>query len=93
MMQEFNRLYRMKKLKNWSCLLFMMTSKLGQPVDFLKWQQIIDQMNELGCDHLILGCTELSIVKKELNLDEYYIDSLMVLAESAILSCGYELND
>ncbi|MCZ8537019.1 amino acid racemase [Paenisporosarcina quisquiliarum] len=67
--------------------------KAGQPVDFLKWQQIINQMNELGCDHLILGCTELSIVKKELNLDDKYIDSLMVLAESAILSCGYELND
>jgi aspartate racemase len=67
--------------------------KAGQPVDFLKWQQIINQMNELGCDYLILGCTELSIVKKELNLDDKYIDSLMVLAESAILSCGYELND
>lgn len=67
--------------------------KAGRPVDFLKWQQIINKLEGLGCDRIILGCTELSIVKKELNLDETYIDSLMVLAESAILACGYELND
>ena len=67
--------------------------KAGRPVDFLKWQQIINKLEELGCDRIILGCTELSIVKKELNLDEMYIDSLMVLAESAILACGYELNE
>lgn len=67
--------------------------KAGRPVDFLKWQQIINKLEELGCDRIILGCTELSIVKKELNLDDMYIDSLMVLAESAILACGYELND
>jgi aspartate racemase len=67
--------------------------KAGRPVDFLKWQQIINKLEGLGCDRIILGCTELSIVKKELNLDETYIDSLMVLAESAILACGYKLND
>jgi aspartate racemase len=67
--------------------------KAGRPVDFLKWKQIINKLEGLGCDRIILGCTELSIVKKELNLDETYIDSLMVLAESAILACGYELND
>jgi aspartate racemase len=67
--------------------------KAGRPVDFLKWQQIMNKFDELGCDRIILGCTELSIVKKELNLDDMYIDSLMVLAESAILACGYELKD
>ena len=67
--------------------------KAGRPADFLKWQQIINKLEGLGCDRIILGCTELSIVKKELNLDDTYIDSLMVLAESAILACGYELND
>ncbi|HSO57883.1 MAG TPA: amino acid racemase [Paenisporosarcina sp.] len=67
--------------------------KAGRSVDFLKWQQIINKLEALGCDRIILGCTELSIVKKELNLDDMYIDSLMVLAESAILACGYELND
>jgi len=65
--------------------------KAGQPVDVLNWQKIVSTLDELGCDRIILGCTELSIVKKELNLGYKYIDSLMVLAESAILACGYEL--
>lgn len=64
--------------------------KAGKPVDFLKWQQIMATMTALGCDRIILGCTELSIVNKELKLDEFYIDSLMVLADCAIELCGYE---
>ena len=64
--------------------------KAGKPVDFSKWQQIIATMTALGCDRIILGCTELSIVNKELKLDEFYIDSLMVLADCAIELCGYE---
>lgn len=65
--------------------------KAGRPVDFLKWQQILTKMTDLGCDRVILGCTELSIVKRELQLDDYYIDSLMVLAECAIEACGYNI--
>ena len=47
-------------------------------------------MKEVDCDELILGCTELSIVRKELKL-EGCIDSLLVLAETAITTCGYQL--
>jgi len=65
--------------------------KAGRQVDFLKWQQIVVKMTDLGCDRIILGCTELSIVKRELHLDEFYIDSLMVLAESSIKACGYTI--
>lgn len=65
--------------------------KAGRPVDFLKWQQIVGKMTDQGCDRIILGCTELSIVKRELHLDEFYIDSLMVLAESSIKACGYTI--
>lgn len=65
--------------------------KAGRPVDFLKWQQILTKMTDLGCDRVILGCTELSIVKRDLQLDDYYIDSLMVLADCAIEACGYNI--
>lgn len=65
--------------------------KAGRPVDFLKWQKILTTMTDLGCDRVILGCTELSIVKRDLQLDDYYIDSLMVLAESSIKACGFNI--
>ncbi|MFC7687275.1 aspartate/glutamate racemase family protein [Ureibacillus sp. GCM10028918] len=66
--------------------------KAGKEVAVHQWNVIEQAMLQLGCDKIILGCTELSIVNKDLKLDHRYIDSLMVLAESAIIACGYELN-
>jgi len=67
--------------------------KAGKEVSVHQWNGIEQAMLQQGCDKIILGCTELSIVNKEFKLDSNrYIDSLLVLAESAILACGYELN-
>ena len=65
--------------------------KAGRDVPQAVWAPIEQAMTE--CDRIILGCTELSIVNKELKLGACYIDSLIVLAESAITACGYELHD
>jgi len=65
--------------------------KAGKEVSRSQWNVVEDAMQQLNCDKIILGCTELSIVNKEYKLDNRYIDSLIVLAESAILACGYEL--
>ena len=66
--------------------------KAGKEVSNQQWLTIENAMLQLNCDKIILGCTELSIVNKDLKLQDYYIDSLIVLAESAIVACGYELN-
>lgn len=65
--------------------------KAGKNADKDTWREIVNHMENQGCDRVVLGCTELSIVKKEINLPDFYLDSLIVLAETAILSCGYEL--
>lgn len=64
--------------------------KAGHPANPKKWSLISRAMEEAGCDEVILGCTELSIVRKELELTNC-IDSLYVLAETAIERCGYQL--
>ncbi|MHA6260264.1 cysteate racemase [Sporosarcina sp. CAU 1771] len=64
--------------------------KSGNAADPEKWAIISSAMKEAGCDQVILGCTELSIVRQELKLDGY-VDSLLVLAETAIEQCGYTL--
>ncbi len=64
--------------------------KAGNPADSEKWNMIQKAMDEAGCDEIILGCTELSIVRQELGLTNC-IDSLLVLAEVAILKCGYKV--
>lgn len=64
--------------------------KAGKRAAPEKWQVIRDAMKKAHCDEMILGCTELSIVREELQLTDC-IDSLMVLAETAIQRCGYEV--
>lgn len=65
--------------------------KAGRPTNPNLWFKVEESMKEKGCEKIVLGCTELSIVKKELSLNELYIDSLLVLAEKAILECGHSL--
>ncbi|HWI46972.1 MAG TPA: amino acid racemase [Rummeliibacillus sp.] len=67
--------------------------KAGKKITSAQWQPIEAAMKNAGCDHIILGCTELSVVNRELSLDDSYIDALIVLADCAITSCGYELLD
>lgn len=65
--------------------------KAGKEITKEQWLEIERAMDDLKCDRVILGCTELSIVNKELKLGNRYIDSLIVLAQTAIIECGYEL--
>lgn len=65
--------------------------KAGKDVSQEDWQPIEEAMLALNCDRIVLGCTELSIVNRDLKLSDRYIDSLIVLAERAILACGYEI--
>ena len=67
--------------------------KAGKDVTLEDWQPIEEAMLALNCDRIVLGCTELSVVNRDLKLSDIYIDSLIVFAECAILACGYELVD
>ena len=55
--------------------------------DFLS---ISDKLFSQGCERVILGCTELSLLKREFALGDEFLDSLEVLAYSAIKMCGKE---
>ena len=65
--------------------------KKGLPPDMDAFYRVCDKLFAEGCERLILGCTELSLIKKEHSLGERYIDSLEVLACSAIKLCGKEV--
>ncbi|MGX9136000.1 cysteate racemase [Rummeliibacillus sp. JY-2-4R] len=67
--------------------------KAGKKVTKEQWQPIETAMRNAGCDYIILGCTELSVINRELSLDNFYIDALIALADCAITSCGYEVLD
>ncbi len=62
--------------------------KQGGEPDIAAFCAVAGGLFAAGCDAMILGCTELSLLKKAGLLDERYIDSMDVLAHSAILACG-----
>lgn len=63
--------------------------KAGKKADIDEFLKIIEHMKADGCDAVILGCTELSIINKDFELHRAdIIDSLEVLAERSIELCG-----
>lgn len=66
--------------------------KAGQKADIASFYHLTESLKEQGAQAIVLGCTELSLVKKEFNIIEPdIIDSLEVLARKTILTCGKEL--
>lgn len=61
--------------------------KMGREPDMEAFLAVANHLRAQGCDTLILGCTELSLLKKGGALDRYYTDSLEVLAAATIRAC------
>ena len=62
--------------------------KRGESPDVEKFKAICREMYDAGCDKVILGCTELSLINKITGGDDRVTDSLEVLAYTAITLCG-----
>ena len=64
--------------------------KQGKDPDPTEFFRICDTLFCRGAKTVILGCTELSLLKRSFGLGEDYTDSLEVLALSALRLCGKE---
>ena len=62
--------------------------KQNRPADRMEFLRVAEAMCARGCERLVLGCTELSLLKKQGLDDGLFLDSLEVLAYRTILSCG-----
>ena len=58
--------------------------KQNKPADGDLWAEIDEEIRSAGCEGAILACTELSVVKKELDLPEYYRDPMEIMADRCI---------
>lgn len=65
--------------------------KSGKAANMRSFFAVSDGLKARGAELLILGCTELSLLKKQSQLDDSFIDPLRILAERSIISCGHEL--
>ena len=62
--------------------------KQGRPADMAAFERAAASLRAQGCDRAILGCTELSLIKRDEGLGAFYLDSMEVLARNAILAFG-----
>jgi aspartate racemase len=67
--------------------------KAGRPVQKEKLNAAFQEMRNMGAEVIILGCTELSLVKRDHKLGAGYIDVLDVLAAASIKLCGKQLKE
>ena len=67
--------------------------KAGKPADPVKFQAVSKKLFAQGCDSIVLGCTELSLIKKTTPLGHGYLDALEVLAKRCVQACGGPLKD
>ena len=61
--------------------------KQGKKADMSAFNEVSLELRSLGCERVILGCTELSLVKKQEKLGAYFIDALEVLTYRTIKFC------
>lgn len=67
--------------------------KAGRPADTSIIKSQLDKMTQSGVQAFVLGCTELPIVLKDGDYGYRFIDTLEVLAKSAIISTGYRVKE
>lgn len=64
--------------------------KQNKPADFSAFLRVSQALLNRGCECLVLGCTELSLLRREGLTQPWFADSLEVLAYNTILACGKE---
>lgn len=66
--------------------------KKGMPCKSGVLEGAARELRAKGCDAAVLGCTELSLAMAD-DKNEFFIDSLSVLAARAVSLCGYPLSE
>ena len=61
--------------------------KAGKPCDMALFGEILKDVGLCGAERFVLGCTELSLINRDFDLGDSFIDPLELLAERAALIC------
>ena len=67
--------------------------KANRPADMDKFDLASRDLREKGAQAIILGCTELSLVKRDCPIGAGYLDAMEVLAQTCVIRCGGKLKE
>ena len=62
--------------------------KAGQPIEIEVFETVAKELFAKGTEVILLGCTELSMVKRDYEIGTGFLDVMEVLARQAVLTCG-----
>ena len=67
--------------------------KNGQPYDKESWERIEAEYRAAGCGRVLLACTELSVIKADEQLSDWYMDPMEILVRRVIAFAGKEYRE
>lgn len=67
--------------------------KASLPVDMEKFYRIRQELFDSGAQAIILGCTELSLIKRDYDVGPNFINPMEVLAHQAVLRSGVKMKE
>ncbi|MBR3244300.1 MAG: amino acid racemase [Parasporobacterium sp.] len=67
--------------------------KANMPVEMDRFQAVETELKEAGAEAIILGCTELSLVKRDERIGSGFLDGMEVLAQTAVKVCGCKVKE
>lgn len=65
--------------------------KAGKPAELERFRAVQAELLEHNAQAIILGCTELSLIKRDYAIGTGFLDAMEVLAQQAVLRCGKPL--
>lgn len=65
--------------------------KAGKPAEMDRFFAAAEDLRRQGAEAIILGCTELSLIKRDDSIGPGFIDAMEVLARESVLSCGKQV--
>ena len=68
--------------------------KANLPAEMDRFQSVEEELKEeKGAQAIILGCTELSLVKRDEKIGEGFLDGMEVLAQTTVRLCGGKVKE
>ena len=67
--------------------------KANRAPEMDRFDAVRDELREKGAEAIILGCTELSLIKRDYPIGHGFIDAMEVLAQRSVAFCGGVLKE
>ena len=65
--------------------------KAGKPADMKRFRRVQQELFDCGAEVILLGCTELSLIKQDENIGPGFLDVMEVLARETVIRSGKKL--